>query len=251
LPALFFVCSLPAFALDPASLKPQGYVSDFAHVMDGPSHDAAEQYCYKLEQATGVQVAVVTVDTLDDAPIEDFANKLYHAWGIGKKGKDEGLLLLLAVKDRKDRVEVGYGLEPVLPDGFVGDVAVDMRPLLQQGQYGAAILQGVESMGSRVAAAKHVSLDFEVERPAAPARSRGRGIPLPLIIVGVVILLFLMRRGGGGGGLLAGMILGNLLGGGRGGWGGGGGFGGGGGGGGGFGGFGGGDSGGGGASSSW
>jgi uncharacterized protein len=247
-----FAGAVSAFALDPASLKPQGYVSDFAHVVDAPSRQAAEQYCYKLEQATGVQVALVTIDSLEGASLEDFANSLFRKWGVGQKGKNEGLLLLLAIKDRKQRIEVGYGLEPILPDGFVGDVAVDMRPLLQQGQYGAAILQGVESMGSRVAAAKHVSLDFEVQRPPRRVVSHGRGIPFPLIIIGIVILLLLMRRGGGGGGLLAGMILGNLLGGGgRGGWGGGGGFGSGGGGGGGFGGFGGGDSGGGGASSSW
>jgi uncharacterized protein len=246
---LLFVCAVSAFALDPASLKPQGYVSDFANVMDAQSRDAAEQYCTRLEQATGVQVAVVTIDSLDGAPIEDFANDLLRKWGIGHKGQNDGLLLLLAVKDRKDRVEVGYGLEPILPDGFVGDVAVDMRPLLQQGQYGAAILQGVESMGSRVAAAKHVTLDFAPVHDHAVTH-RG-AIPFPLIVVGIVILLLLMRRGGGGG-FLTGMILGNLLGGGgRGGWGGGGGFGGGGGGGGGFGGFGGGDSGGGGASSGW
>jgi uncharacterized protein len=229
-------------------------VSDFAHVVDTQSREAAEQYCYKLEQATGVQVAVVTIDSLDGAPIEEFSNDLLRKWGVGHKGKDDGLLLLLAIKDRKDRVEVGYGLEPILPDGFVGDVAVDMRPLLRQGQYGAAILQGVESMGSRVAAAKHVSLDFEMQHPHPTVVRHGSGIPFPLIIIGIVILLFLMSRGGGGGSFITGMILGNLLGGGgRGGWGGGGfgGFGGGGGGGGGFGGFGGGDSGGGGASSGW
>jgi uncharacterized protein len=227
-------------------------------VVDAASREAAEQYCYKLEQATGVQVAVVTVDSLGDQPIEDFANDLIRKWGVGHKGQNDGLMLLLAIKDRKDRVEVGYGLEPILPDGFVGDVAVDMRPLLQQGRYGAAILQGIESMGSRVAAAKHVSLDFQMQRPpedkTVTYRSHGLGIPFPLIIIGIVILLFLMRRGGGSGGsFITGMILGNLLGGGgRGGWGGGG-FGGfdGGGGGGGFGGFGGGDSGGGGASSGW
>ena len=241
-----------AWSLDTSKLKPTGYVNDFAHKLDPAGKQALESYCANLERVTGVQMAIVTVDSLDGEPVEDVANRLYREWGIGKKGKDEGLLLLLAVKDRKDRVEVGYGLEPILPDGFVGDVAVDMRPLLQQGQYGAAILQGIESMGSRVAAAKHVTLDFGVEAPRPLVQSRGRGIPFPLIIVGVLVLLFLMRRGGGGGGLLAGMILGNLLGGGgRGGWGGGGGFGGGGGGGGGFGGFGGGDSGGGGASSSW
>ena len=256
---LLFACVFPALALDPASLKPEGYVSDFAHVVDAPSREAAEQYCNKLEQATGVQIAVVTIDSLDGAPIEDFANDLARKWGIGHKGQNDGLMLLLAIKDRKDRVEVGYGLEPILPDGFVGDVAVDMRPLLQQGRYGAAILQGIESMGSRVAAAKHVSLDFQVQRPpedrTVTYRSHGPGIPFPLIVIGIVILLFLFRRGGGSGsGCLTGFLLGNLLGGGgRGGWGGGGGFGGfnSGGGGGGFGGFGGGDFGGGGASSGW
>ncbi|MGA3027032.1 MAG: TPM domain-containing protein [Bryobacteraceae bacterium] len=245
-----------AFALDPASLKPQGYVSDFAHVVDGPSREATEQYCQKLEQATGVQLALVTVDSLEDAPIEDFANNLARKWGIGHKGQNDGLLLLLAIKDRKQRIEVGYGLEPILPDGFVGDVALEMRPLLQQGQYGAAILQGAESMGSRIAAAKHVSLDFEIQRPRPRAVSRGRGIPFPLIIIGIAILLLVFRRrGGGGGGGLGWFILGSMLGGGGRGWGGGGGFGGfgsgGGGGGGGFGGFGGGDFGGGGASSGW
>jgi len=248
---VLFACILPVFALDPGSLKPQGYVSDFAQVIDPASREAAEQYCYKLEQATGVQMALVTVDSLDGEPIEDFANDLFHRWGIGHKGQNDGLMLVLAVKDRKDRVEVGYGLEPILPDGFVGDVIVDMRPLLREGQYGAAILQGAESMGSRVAAAKHVTLDFEMQKPhPAPVHRQSPGFPLPLIIIGIVILLLLTRGGGGFGGFLTGMFLGNLLGGGRGGgWGGGGGFGGGGGGG--FGGFGGGDSGGGGASSGW
>ena len=254
---VLLACALPVFALDPASLKPQGYVSDFAHVVDAQSRAAAEQYCYKLEQATGVQVALVTVDSLDGEPIEDFANDLFHRWGIGHKGQNDGLMLLLAVKDRKDRVEVGYGLEPILPDGFVGDVLVDVRPLLRQGQYGAAILQGAESMGSRVAAAKHVTLDFEMQRPLVQDRTHTERqsvhVPLRLIVIVVVIILLLASRGGRGGGCLTWFLLGNLLGGGGrgwggGGWGGGGGFGGGGGG---VGGFGGGDSGGGGASSGW
>ena len=254
LAVLLFALALPVFALDPASLKPQGYVSDFAQVVDPASRQAAEQYCYKLEQATGVQMALVTIDSLDGQPIEDFANDLFQKWGVGHKGQNDGLMLLLAIKDRKSRVEVGYGLEPILPDGFVGDVIVDMRPLLQQGQYGAAILQGAESMGSRVAAAKHVTLDFQMQRPQPPPESHGEGIPWPLIVIGIVILILLFRRGGGSGsGCLTGLLLGNLLGGGGrgGGWGGGGGFGGFGGGGGGFGGFGGGGSGGGGASSGW
>ena len=240
---VLLACALPVFALDPATLKPQGYVSDFAHVVDAQSRAAADEYCYKVQHATGVQMALVTIDSLDGEPIEDFANDLARKWGVGQKGQNDGLMLLLAIKDRKSRVEVGYGLEPILPDGFVGDVIVDMRPLLRQGQYGAAILQGAESMGSRVAAAKHVTLDFEMQRPVHDRTHIERQavhVPLRLIVIVVVIILLLASRGGRGGGCLTWFLLGNLLGGGGrgGGWGGGGGFGGG-------------DSGGGGASSGW
>jgi uncharacterized protein len=231
-------------------------------VLDAQSRESAEQYCAKLEAAAGVQMSLVTIDSLDGAPIEDFANTLARQWGIGHKGQNDGVLLLLAIHDRQMRVEVGYGLEPILPDGFVGSVQRDMRPMLREGQYGAAILEGAESMGSRIAAAKGVKLDFGLERPAEPAPSggggRGIGIPFPLIVIGIIVLLLIFgRRGGGGCGCLPWFLLGNIMGGGFGGRGGGwgGGFGGpdsgGGGGGGGFGGFGGGDFGGGGASSNW
>ena len=201
-------------------------------------------------------MAIVTIDSLDGQPVEDVANSLYRKWGIGKKGKDEGILLLVAIKDHRDRIEVGYGLEPILPDGFEGGVLRQARPLLRQGAYGQALFAAVGEMGSRIAQAKGVSLDTSL-RVRRPASSNRPAIPFIFIAIVVLVLLsFLSRRGGGGGGgFLAGMILGNLLGGGRGGWGGGGGFGGygsgGGGGSGGFGGFGGGDSGGGGASSDW
>jgi uncharacterized protein len=244
----------PALALDLDKLKPQGYVSDFARVLDDSSHARLEAYCGRVEQATQVQMAIVTLDTLDGQPVEDVANALFRKWGIGKKGKDEGILLLIAIKDHRDRIEIGYGLEPTLPDGFAGSVLREARPLLQQNAYGPALFAAAEGMGSRIAAAKGVSLDFSL-RPRRPIAPRQPSIPWPAILLGILFLVFILsRRGGGGGGFLAGMLLGNLLGrGGGSGWGGGG-FGGydsGGGGGGGFGGFGGGDSGGGGASGSW
>ena len=253
LPVLALASSL--FSLDLDKLKPQGYVSDFAHVLDPSSRAQLESYAGRLEQATGVQMAIVTIDTLDGQPIEDVSNSLYRKWGIGKKGKDEGIMFLLAVRDHRDRVEIGYGLEPILPDGFDGSVLREARPLLRQGAYGPALFAAAEEMGSRIAQAKGVALNFSL-RPRMRPVERRPSIPWPLIVIGILVLLFLMRRGGGGGGFWTGLILGNLLGrgGGGGGWSGGG-FGGydsgGGGGGGGFGGFGGGDSGGGGASSDW
>lgn len=240
-----------AFALDLNSLKPQGYVSDFAHALDAQSRAQLEAYCGRFEQATGVQMAFVTLDSLDGEPIEDVTNTLYRKWGVGKKGTNEGIMLLAAMKDHRDRIEVGYGLEPILPDGFVGGVLREFRPLMRQGAYGQAFLAAAQEMGTRIAAAKGVSLDFGLGATHRRVATQRRSIPFPLIVIGIIILLLLISRGGGGG-FWTGLILGNLLGGGRGGggWGGGGGFGGGDSGGG-FGGFGGGDSGGGGASSDW
>ncbi len=257
-----------SFALDVNSLKPQGYVSDFAHALDDPTRARIDDYCGEVERATGAQMALVTIDSLEGNDIETFANDLFRKWGVGKKGQDMGVMLLLAIKDHKDRIEVGYGLEPILPDGFVGDVLRQVRPSLQQSDYGAAMLTAAEAMGSAIAKAKGVHLTTHLIQPPAAAEPEegGGGIPWPIILLGAFILISLLSRigrgggyygggyGGGGGGLLSGLLLGSLLNsGGRGqsggGWSGGG-FGGGGSGGG-FGGFGGGDSGGGGASGSW
>jgi len=227
-----------------------------------------------VEHATGAQIAIVTINSTDGNPIEDYANTLFRKWGVGKKGQDNGLLILFAIKDHKDRIEVGYGLEPILPDGFVGDALRQVRPSLRQGDYGTAMLTAAEIAGATIAKSKGVTLQTHLVSPEYEHRTShgGEDLPWPLIIVGAFILFSLIGRlfhrgrggrGGGGsggsgiGGFLTGMLLGNLLGGGRGGGWGGGGWGGGGfggsdsGSGGGFGGFGGGDSGGGGASSDW
>jgi len=234
--ALLPLCAL---ALDLNSLKPQGYVSDFAHVIDGQSRARLEEYCGQFERATGVQIAIVTIDSLDGEPIEDVTNTLYRKWGVGKKGANEGIMLLAAMKDHRDRIEVGYGLEPILPDGFVGGVLREFRPLMRQGEYGQAFLAATQEMGTRIAQAKNIPFNFNLVTHRRVSNPRS-SIPFPLIVIGIIIVLLLISRGGGGG-FWTGLILGNLLGGGRGGggWGGG------------FGGFGGGDSGGGGASSDW
>jgi uncharacterized protein len=254
--AVLVLCALSAslFALDLKSLKPQGYVSDFANVLDPQSRAQLEAYAGQVEQTTGVQMALVTLKSLDGEPIEDVTNALFRQWGVGKKGKDEGIMLLLAVQDHRDRIEIGYGLEPILPDGFDGSILRGIQPLLRQGAYGQAMIAGAEQIGAEIDRAKSVTPDTRAHTRDRTVTTR-QGLPWPVIVIGIIVLLLLFRGGGSGGGLLTGLILGNLLGrGGRGGGWGGGGFGGydsGGGGGGGFGGFGGGDSGGGGASGSW
>src|SRR4051794_12147050 len=98
-------------AVDWKALKPQGYVSDFTGAIDPQSKAEIENYAARVEQQTGAQMALVTIQSLNGEPIEDVANTLYRAWGIGQKGKNEGILLLLSTGDRRDRLEVGYGLE--------------------------------------------------------------------------------------------------------------------------------------------
>jgi uncharacterized protein len=248
-----------AYALDITKLKPTGYVNDFAHVIDAAGAQRLEAYCGILERSTGVQMAVVTVDSLDGDDVADVANKLYHQWGIGKKGKDEGILILFAIKDHKDRAEIGYGLEAIITDADSGAILRGLRPILRQGSYGPAALAAAQQFGAMIANAKGVTLPVDARVRTRTSVSRGPSIPWPLIVIGIFFILSLLGRLGGGGGggftgFLTGMFLGNMMGrGGGGGWGGGG-FGGSSGGGdsgGGFGGFGGGDSGGGGSSSDW
>ena len=244
------LCALLLFAAlgqaaDWGALQPQGYVSDFAGVIDVGSRQRIDAYCAAVEKATGAQLALVTVPELGGEPVEDVANLLFRKWGIGKKGENNGALLLLSVRDRRSRLEVGYGLEPILPDGAAGALLREMRPALKTGKYGEAMLVAAHQIGERVAREKGVQIDESV-RPRRRYAEPSRGIPWPMILIGLLGLLFLFSRGGGGGGgpwwLLPFMMGGGGHRGGGGGFGGddsGGGFGG----------FGGGDSGGGGASS--
>lgn len=263
-------------AVDPASLpKPTGYVSDLANVVSPSDKQQLEEFATRVESELGVQLAFVTVDSTGDVNIRDFALQVFRTWGVGAKKTNQGVLLLLAVKDRKSDLETGRGIEPYLTDGFSGSILRSMRPDLRNEQYGAALNTAAHTMAQQIAQGKNIAFADQAapdlgprDDDREPVRRRGSGGGFPLFIVGIFVLLWLLSRGGrrggggrwgGGGGsgnFLTGMLLGNLLGGrgsyGGGNWGGGGGFGGGdSGGGGGFGGFGGGDAGGGGASSDW
>ncbi len=271
LPAIFLAATLRLYAdVDVKSLpKPTGYVSDLAHVVNPEDQLRLEQFCTRVEEQLGVQLALVTIDTIGDTPIENFTLDLAREWGVGSKKDNSGVLLLLAVKDHKSRIEVGRGVEPYITDGFAGSTLRSMRPDLRAASYGAALLEGAREMAAEIAQGKGVAFN---EGDGLPPRTVEREAPLRgrahfgirEIFIGVIVIIFLLnlfRRGGGGGyrggggGFLTGFLLSSLLNSGRGGrgggWGGGG-FGGGdSGGGGGFGGFGGGDFGGGGASSDW
>jgi uncharacterized protein len=246
--------------------KPQGYVNDFANVLSQPARDQLTTLCAEVDQKAHAQIALVTVPTTNGQPIEDYTFDLATKWGVGPKQSNRGVLILFAVNDHKYWIQVGYGLEPILPDGKVGSFGREAVPILRQGNYDAAALLMTRRIADVIAQDAGVTLTAEPQEMRfshRPQQEHTLSGPATLLLVLFVLgIIYLMMKsggssgrggwgGGGSGWWIAPLIASNM---GRRGWGGGG-FGGsgsgGGGGGGGFGGFGGGDFGGGGAGGSW
>ena len=139
---LFTVLAFPLLLLaEPvAQLKPTDYVGDFAHVLDSNTIAQLDNICLQIDQKAHAQIAVVTINSLDGDSVEDYAVALFKQWGVGSKSTNRGVLVLLAVKDHRYRIEVGYGLEPILPDGKVGGFGREAVPLLRQNDYNGAVL---------------------------------------------------------------------------------------------------------------
>lgn len=250
--ALLFLLPVAAFCQPVQNLpKPTDYVSDFAHVMSPAAIQQIDYVCGEVDHETHAQIAVVTVNTLDGEPIEDYVVDLYQKWGLGAKSgtnQDRGVLILVAVQDRKRSIRTGYGLEGILPDGRVGQIGRAMVPYLRSNDFDGAMKLAVGQVAQVIAADAGVTLAPLQGQPTAAQQVHiGLGGLIVLGIIILLIILFLARFGGSGLiGFLLGMFFGGGWGGGRGGGGGDGD-----GGGDGFGGFGGGSTGGGGADGSW
>ncbi|MCZ6750651.1 MAG: TPM domain-containing protein [Acidobacteria bacterium] len=244
---LLFLFSSAARAQVPQE-KPQGYINDLAGVLSPEARQQLEALAAELQQKTGAQMAVVTVQSLEGESLEIFVNDLATRWGVGDK-QDRGILLFLAIEDRRNHIEVGYGLEPIITDARSGDILRAMTPHLRTGDYDNAIAMGMISIAQIIAEDSGVTLNvLSGVRPQGRTAVSSRG-GLRRLLPMFFLLPFLLfsrrgryghRRGGWYGMPLygAGMMMGRGLGGFSGG-------------GGGFGGFGGGGFGGGGASGSW
>jgi uncharacterized protein len=245
-----------------ASLQPHNYVNDFAGVLDASTQAQLNALCQQVDEKAHAQIALVTVKSTDGEDVFSYAVDLYQKWGIGKKGSDRGVLILVATQDRKFGASVGYGLEPILPDGKVGGFRREASPYLTRGDYDTGLTLMTSEIADVIAQDAGVTLNNQPHRPVTRRQRApgGAGAVIFVIFILFFIVFPILRaifRGGGGprggsgfwSGLFWGMLFSNM--GGRGGFGGGGfgggGFGGGGSGGGGFGGFGGGSTGGGGS----
>jgi uncharacterized protein len=193
----------PAGAQEPPP-ELTGPVNDFASVIDPSSEAAIESLIRSLHQASGDVVVVATVDTI--APygsIEEYAVRMFEnrGRGIGDKGKDNGALIVLALKDRRVRIEVGYDLEQFITDGFAGETSRRMAQDFSGGRYGAGLLAGVSRVVARIAEARNVTLQGvrpSRRRDVRPEGDSGPGIFLILIVL-IIILKILGRIFAGGG----------------------------------------------------
>jgi uncharacterized protein len=199
------------FAAVPALVGP---VVDQAGVLDAGAERAISDLARELEQKTGAEMAVLTVPTTAPEDVFDYGMRVAESWKLGKQGVDNGLLLVVAVDDRKLHMFTGYGLEGILPDGRVGAIRDNyLTPHFRKGDYAAGIYSGLRATAELIAADAGVQLTGE---PARPPRERsGRSLrvsPFTLLLLGFFVLPALLgggrrrRRGfapiffGGGGG---------------------------------------------------
>jgi len=142
LTAVFFLAVLP-FAAEASFPEPEGYVNDFAGVISSEHRQQIAETAQHLKEKGEIELAVVTVQSLEGMPIEQYSIGLAEAWGVGTSREDLGIILLLAVQDRELRLEVGYGLEGDIPDGLAGEILDTwVIPQLRQGNYSSAMQEG-------------------------------------------------------------------------------------------------------------
>lgn len=216
LASVLYLTGPPFFAQSKNFPAYTGHVNDFANVIDSTTKQQLDTILLNFEKKTGSQIAVVTIQTLNDRSIEDYATDLFRTWGIGAKSgesRDKGALLLVSLQDRKMRLETGYGLEGDLPDGMAGEVIRRMQPYFRQQppQYSQGIMVAVRTLVDTLATKWNVSLEGMEDRQFAYRGNQspelgGKGLTILIVVfVGFLFLMMLIakfarRRGGGGGG---------------------------------------------------
>ncbi len=181
--------SHPVWAQDFPS--PRGYVNDFARILDAESQAQMDALIRQVRARLGVEIAVVTVPSLEGMPIEEYSIELARRWGIGEKGQDTGVLILVAPHERKWRIEVGYGLEGELPDGLVGEIGRRMVPYFRQQKYGEGLQLGLQTLVATLAKKRGVTLEgADPSLAYSPERQAARGVGTGLIILLILLFVF-------------------------------------------------------------
>src|SRR5271168_1838114 len=212
LAALQVLCAPASQAEDLTKIAPTGYVIDIAGTLDPTAKSTLTALCAELQQKTGAQMAIVTVHSFEGRSVEDYAADLYKHLGVGPKKDDRGVLLLVSPDERKYRIEVGYGLEPVINDARAGDVGRAMVPFLRSGNYNGAIQTAAWQLAKYIADDSGVTLSLASPvRNTRAQRDSGGAIGIWIFLVIVVLVILASRGGRGGGGGWLWFVLGMLM----------------------------------------
>ena len=173
-----------------AQLKASDYVNDFAHVLDQKTIAQMDEICRQIDEKAHAQIAVVTIKSLDGSDIESYAVDLFHQWGVGSKATNRGVLILYAINDHGARIEVGYGLEPILPDGKVGGFQREAIPLMRAGNYSQGLLLVTARVASVIAQDAGIQLTTPQPAPVPAERMepQSRGISAGGVVLLIIIV---------------------------------------------------------------
>lgn len=150
---------MPAISAEPNYPDYSSYVNDFAGVLQSDSKNQTEDLIVKVEKETSSEIAVAIISSLEGVSVEEYAVKLFEKWGVGKKKEDNGVLLLVAIEDRKLRIEVGYGLEGTITDLEAGNIIDNLIvPKFKQNDYSTGVYDGVVAIANQIYAEKGMAL---------------------------------------------------------------------------------------------
>jgi uncharacterized protein len=186
--------TLVARAVDWNAYKPQACLSDFAGVTDPASRQQVKTYCQSVERATGSRIAVVTIPSLQGEPLDEVASAIFRAWDPGENPNDERVLLLLAIGEQRSALEIGRGLDPILPGGLQDRILEEMRPAVRRQRYVEAVMAAVSTLGDAIALAKRVKLKASLPRRIHP--TVWDGVPWAILPGALVLLAWLLLSGG-------------------------------------------------------
>jgi len=169
---------------------PRHYVEDYANVIDSSEEQSLNGILQELEQKTSVQYIVLTVQSTEGVPIEQFAIEHAQKWKLGQKGKDNGMLFVLAAEDRRYRFEVGYGLEGFITDQYCGRVGREvLAPQLKKGQYSKGIYEANLQIVRKIADETGVSLTGMPKLAPMPMQRKETYLPCCTFLPFLILLL--------------------------------------------------------------
>lgn len=194
----FFAVSVPGADEFPTH---RGQINDFADLIPPDVEQRMEAKARQVLKTTGTSVVVVTMPTIGENDLSDYVNRLYRAWGIGKKGENKGVLVFFARKEKKIRIETGYGVEGILPDGKVGEILRrDVVPHLKKKDYGTGFENALLSVSRVIEEDAKASGGVKPPPKKPPVSPHAVFLVATLIffgVIGLVVLLIVMIKKGG------------------------------------------------------